>query len=143
MKKNLHVIQINGIRGMLIAGFIISCLIAGFIAFPALVAMCGWNYISDFTSFIPKINFIGGLLLWGIVAMTIYITKKKKFIVSFRPEQELTEEELQKIVSKIKTQSIHAKYSDKFPMSSCTMPNKTSENISEKKEDNSQEIKKD
>ena len=34
MKKNLKVIQIKGIRGLILAGLVVICLAAGFIAFP-------------------------------------------------------------------------------------------------------------
>ena len=31
MKKNINVIQIKGIRGLIIAGFVVTCLFAGFV----------------------------------------------------------------------------------------------------------------
>jgi hypothetical protein len=116
MKKNLRIIQINGFRGLLVAMFILSCLIAGFIAFPAFVAMGTWNYLATTTNSFPSINFLGGLLLWGIIVTSILIVKKRKFVVSFNSsENELTEAELQKIVSKIKTQPIRHPYGQDFP----------------------------
>lgn len=102
MKKNLRVIQINGIRGLFLTFFIISCLIAGFIAFPALLTMNLWNYLASKTGSFPLINFYQGTLLWAIIAISTFVFSKKKFIVSFSSKQELQEDELKDVVSKIK-----------------------------------------
>lgn len=102
MKKNLRVIQINGFRGILLALFIISCLIAGFIAFPALASMTLWNYLAVKTGSFPSINFYQGILLWAIFVFSAYIFNKKKFIVSFNSKQELTENEVKDVLSRIK-----------------------------------------
>lgn len=105
MKKNrLRVLQIRGFRGLLIALFFVTCLIAGFIAFPGFVTMNLWNYFSDKTDLIPTINFYGGTLLWAIVIMSVFVTKKKNFAVSFGAPQELTEVEVKEVISKLKAQ---------------------------------------
>lgn len=103
MKKNLRVVQINGIRGLFLTLFIISCLIAGFIAFPALLTMNLWNYLASKTGSFPLINFYQGTLLWAIIAISTFVFSKKKFIVSFSSKQELNDDELKDVVSKIKT----------------------------------------
>lgn len=103
MKRNLRVIQINGFRGLLLAVFIISCLIAGFIAFPAFLTMESWNYLALKTGSFPSINFLGGILLWAIITFSIYIFNKRKFIVSFNAQQELTENEVKDVISRIKS----------------------------------------
>lgn len=102
MKRNLRIIQIKGFRGILLALFIISCLIAGFIAFPAFLAMNIWNYLAAETGSFHLINFYQGVLLWAIIVFSIFILKKRKFIVSFSSKQELTEDEVKNIVSRIK-----------------------------------------
>lgn len=107
MKKNLRVVQINGFRGLLLAMFIVSCLIAGFLAFPALLTMNVWNYLSVKTGSFPLISFYEGLLLWAIIVFSIYVFNKKKLIVSFNTPQELTEDEVKDVVSRFKTQSIN------------------------------------
>lgn len=106
MKKNLRVVQINGFTGLILALIIVSCLIAGFIAFPAFVIMNGWNYLSANTGSFPPINFGEGVLLWAIITFSLFIFNKKKFIVSFNAKQELTEEEVQNVLSKIKSQTL-------------------------------------
>lgn len=107
MKKNVRVIQINGFRGLFLAIFIVACLVAGFIVFPAFLTMHTWNYLSVKTSSFATINIIEGLLLWGIISLSAVIINKRKFIVSFNSQQELSEEELKKVVNKIKSQGIN------------------------------------
>lgn len=106
MKKNLRVVQINGFRGLFLTLFIVSCLIAGFIAFPAFLAMNLWNYLAIRTGSFSSINFVGGLLLWGIIAFSAFIFNKKKFIVSINSKQELSDAEVQEVLSKIKKHTI-------------------------------------
>lgn len=105
MKKNLKVIQINGFRGIFMAMFIVSCLIAGFIAFPALVTMNLWNYLAIKTGSFPSITFGAGVLLWAIIIFSVYLFNKRKFIVSFSSQQELSEDEVKNVLSRIKSQT--------------------------------------
>lgn len=105
MKKNLKVIQINGFRGIFMALFIVSCLIAGFIAFPALLTMNLWNYLATKTGSFPPIAFGEGVLLWAIITFSIYLFNKRKFIVSFNAQQELSEDEVKNVLSRIKSQT--------------------------------------
>lgn len=106
MKKNLRVIQINGFRGLFLTIFIVSCLAAGFILFPSFVLMQVWNYLAIKTASMSTINLLGGGLLWGIIALSIYIFNKKKLIVSFNSQQELSDDEIKEVMNKIKTQPI-------------------------------------
>lgn len=105
MKRNLKVLQINGFRGLFLFFFVISCLIAGFIAFPALLTMNAWNYLSTHTGSFPLITFQEGILLWAIIVFSIYIFNKKKLIVSFNTQHELTDDEVKDVISKIKHHS--------------------------------------
>lgn len=107
MKKNLRVVQISGFKGLFFAFFIISCLIAGFIAFPAFVTMNGWNYLALKTGSFPSINFGQGILLWAIIAFSCFIANKKRFIISFSSKQELTDAEVKDVVSRIKSQTLN------------------------------------
>lgn len=119
MRKNLRVIQINGFRGLLMAVFVVCCLIAGFIIFPAFVSMNAWNYLSVKTGSFPVINFYQGLLLWGIIVFSVYIFNKRKFIVSINAPQELTDEEVKDVVSRFKAQSFNSSIlpQDEFSLS--------------------------
>lgn len=101
-KNNVRVIQINGLRGLLLAFFMISCLVAGFIAFPAFLTMNIWNYLLAKSASLPAINFSQGVLLWAIIVISAFLFNKKRFIVSFSAEQELSDNQVQNIVSKVK-----------------------------------------
>ena len=104
MKKNLNIIKINGLRGLLFAGMVVTCLAAGFIAFPGYVAMHLWNYIT--ASFvIPQIGLFQGVLLWGIIVASYFIFRKKKVVVCIKTPQGLSEEELKEVFADMKKQS--------------------------------------
>jgi hypothetical protein len=101
----MRVVQISGLRGILMVVFIGICLIAGFIGFPAIVAMNIWNYIANYIA-IPTINITQGLMLWGIVAVTGYIiNEKQKYLFTFTPKNKLSEEEVKRVLENIKRQS--------------------------------------
>ena len=105
MKKRARVIQISGLRGILMAIFIGGCLIAGFVGFPTICAMKLWNYTANFAP-LPLINIYQGLMLWAIVAISGFIINdKKKFIVEFQAPQQLSEKEMQKLMERVKIQS--------------------------------------
>lgn len=105
MKRNAHVIQISGFRGILLAIFVVSCLIAGFVGFPSFVAMYAWNFTANFVA-IPTIGIVQGLMLWSIIAITGFIVNdRKKYLVAFSPKSQLNDEEMKKIMERVKMQS--------------------------------------
>jgi len=105
MKRKAHVIQITGLRGILMAVFVVSCLIAGFVGFPSFVAMYAWNYAANFIT-IPTIGIVQGLMLWSIIAITGFIINdRKKYLVAFSPKSQLNDDEMKKIMERIKMQT--------------------------------------
>ena len=76
-RGRLRVIQITGLRGILSAGFVVVCLTAGFVGFPAFVLYKAWNLIAGCISLMPVINIFQGFLLWGIFATVYLITNEK------------------------------------------------------------------
>ena len=104
--KKLNVIQIKGIKGLVIAGFVVSCLAAGFIVFPGWVGMNLWNLASSYFTNLPTIGLIQGVLLWGIVFISYMILRKEKVIVCMKSPQGLSEEELKSVLSDMKKQSL-------------------------------------
>ncbi len=106
MKKNkLRVIQISGFRGILSAIFIVACLIAGFVGFPAIVLEHGWNKLADITGTIPYINMFQGLILWGILAVSyMIINRKQRYLSVFEPKPR-NPKEIRDIINEIKSQS--------------------------------------
>ena len=105
MKKNLNIIQIRGVKGLILAGFIVTCLFAGFIVFPGWVSMHCWNFISNYTNNLPQIGLFQGVLLWGIIVASYFIFRKEKVVVCMRSPQGLSEEELKSVFADIKKQS--------------------------------------
>lgn len=104
MKKNLNIIKINGIRGLLFAGMVVSCLAAGFIAFPGFVAMHVWNFAAVSLE-IPQIGLLQGVLLWGIIVASYFTFRKNKLVVCIKTPQGLSEEELKEVFADMKKQS--------------------------------------
>lgn len=106
MKRKLKVIQINGFKGIIITLFVLSCTIAGFIGFPAFLSMSIWNIFAENIYSIPSISIYGGLLLWGIIACSLYLANRKKVVFSVNSANELSEEEVKQVISRIKMQEL-------------------------------------
>ena len=81
MKNKCTVIQINGFRGLLIAGFVLMCAVAGFIIFPAWCCQQLWNYIAEFAGSMPAMQLRHGALLWLIIVLIAYATMFGRFKV--------------------------------------------------------------
>ena len=105
MKKNLNIIQIKGIKGLIFAGFVVICLAAGFIAFPGWVCMQLWNIIASYTTTMPAIGIFQGLLLWGILVISYMVLRKERVVVCMKTPQGLSEEELKMILADMKKQA--------------------------------------
>ncbi len=105
MKKNLNIIQINGVKGLIMAGFIVTCLVAGFAAFPGWVCMHIWNFAAAYSLEIPSIGLIQGLLLWGILVAAYFTFRKEKLVVCMKSPQGLSDEELKSVFADIKKQA--------------------------------------
>lgn len=101
----MNIIQINGFKGILFVIGAVLCLIAGFVVFPGLVLKMGWNYLSGTTGILPAIGIIQGTLLWGIVVVAYFAFKKKKgFFVEFKSAHQLSREEMDVVMDKIRAE---------------------------------------
>lgn len=105
MKKNLNIIQIKGIKGLLLLLFSASCLFAGFVVFPGWVAMHIWNYMASLALTVPSIGLIQGVLLWGILIALYFILRKERIVICVKSPQGLDEEELKAVFANIKKQA--------------------------------------
>lgn len=105
MKKNFNVIQIRGIKGLIIAIGVGICLAAGFILFPGYVCMYAWNFISSYVENMPAIGIIQGLLLWGIIVASYFVLKKDRVVVCFKTPEGLSEDELKAVFEDVKKQA--------------------------------------
>lgn len=106
MKKNINVIQIKGVKGIIMAIGIVSCLIAGFIAFPGWICMNIWNFISEYSSNIPMIGLFQGILLWGIIVASYLLLRKEKVVVCMKSPEGLSDEELKAVFADMKKQTM-------------------------------------
>lgn len=104
MKKKLNIIQIKGVRGLILAAGVVSCLAAGFVAFPGWVGMNIWNYISNYLQ-IPSIGLLQGILLWGILFLTYTLVRKERLIVCMKSPDALSEDDLKAVFEDVKKQS--------------------------------------
>lgn len=104
MRRKTRIIQISGIRGLIMAVFIVICLTAGFVGFPALMAMQGWNYAAEIFAF-SQINMLQGLMLWAIIAISGFIINEKgKYFVSLNSAKGLQEKDVKKLMERINRQ---------------------------------------
>ena len=110
MKRNFNIIQIKGVRGLILAVFVVLCLAAGFIVFPGWLCMHAWNFITSYFLSIPIIGLFQGVLLWGIIAASYFIFRKEKVVVCMRGSEGLSEEELKDVFANIKKQTILPQY---------------------------------
>ena len=132
MKHRTRILQIAGFKGTILLLFVASCLAAGFIVFPAISMMYLWNYISLKTSAIPMINFVQGLLLWAGIAISLYLlNQKNKYLFAVTTKRELTEEEVKKLINRIRMQRTQA-YNPMMLKSSEIKPTDTKSDDKEK-----------
>lgn len=133
MKRKTTVVQISGFRGIVMAIFVVTCLAAGFIAFPSLVAMYAWNALASFVA-IPVINGLQGLMLWAIIAITGFIINDKyKYLSTFSAKGRLSEEQVKRIIDKAKIQA-QARALDSMILKSEDLKSLKKEEMSEEKE---------
>ena len=127
MKRNYNIIKISGLKGVIFAIFIIGCLAAGFVIFPAWVCMHLWNFVAGLFSAMPEMNLLHGSLMWCIIALSIYALNQGNFAISFSgaPVSSPSEERIKEIL-----RQIQEKNSSIIPVESV---------ISEDKEDSEQE----
>ena len=87
------------------AGFIVTCLVAGFGAFPGWVCMHLWNLGASYVESLPSIGLIQVLLLWGIMVAAYFTFRKQKLVVCMKAPQGLSDEELKSVFADIKKQA--------------------------------------
>lgn len=103
MNKRFNIIKINGFKGLVFAFFCIGCLAAGFLIFPGWVCMHIWNYFAGFFTQAPLMSLVHGVLLWCIIALSVYALNKGDIAISFGSASAVSpnEERLREIFNKI------------------------------------------
>ena len=131
MKKNLNVIQIKGVKGLIMLVMVGCCLVAGFIVFPGWVAMNIWNVLASLVNNATYIGIIQGVLLWGIIVASYFTFRKERVVVCMKTPQGLNEEELKAVFADIKKQT----QDDKI-IQAMLKARETELKLNEKEEDN-------
>jgi len=72
MNKRGKIIEIRGIKGLLIAIFAGCCIITGFTVFPGYIAMNLWNLVAKYIDNMPTMQLLHGVMLWIIVFLLWY-----------------------------------------------------------------------
>ena len=75
MKKNIKIVEINGLRGIFLIAYVFICAGAGFILFPAWVIMSVWNWFGIYVYSLPHMNLIHGLMMYALIILTAFATK--------------------------------------------------------------------
>ncbi len=104
-KRRTKVVELSGVRGIVFLGFCATCLFAGFVVFPGLVAQYVWNLATESLDIIPSISLLQGILLWGIVALTVYLMSGYNPFFSIKKTSELNDEEMRVLMGRIKERS--------------------------------------
>jgi len=105
----MKIVQIDGIRGMIVAVIVGACLFSGFVMFPGRVCMLLWNKYLAAAFMFPVLNIFQGILLWGIAVISYAILTRNYIAVSFIETPELNEDEINNILRK-------ARFETKLPL---------------------------
>lgn len=103
MNKKFNVIKINGFKGLLLAFFIVGCLVAGFLIFPGWICKILWNFVAEYFVNMPVMNLLHGVILWCIIALSTYALNKGNFAISFSSTMPIqrNEERIREIIKQI------------------------------------------
>ena len=102
MNKNFRVITINGIRGIIVAIFIVMGLIAGFIVSPGWACMKMWNHFMQDSNIFAQMNLLQGIMMWAMIALSLYALNNKKAVIGFGSYPGLTPEQIRSVVARAK-----------------------------------------
>ena len=100
MNKNFRVITINGVRGIIVAVFIVFGLVSGFIVSPGWVCMSLWNFIFDQSNIVSTMNLFQGILLLAIIALSLYALNNRRALIGFGSYQGLSPEQIRDIMNR-------------------------------------------
>ena len=82
MKRNIKVVEINGLRGLFIIVFAIICAGAGFILFPAWLLMSVWNWFATYIYQLPHMHILHGFMLYLALVLFYIATGSHKNCVN-------------------------------------------------------------
>lgn len=109
MNKNFKVITINGVRGICAAIFVVLGLVAGFIVSPGWVCMQLWNKIFEDSISLSTMNLFQGIILWAIIALTLYALNNKRTLIGFGSYPTLSPDQIKDIMNRAKVAELNIK----------------------------------
>lgn len=98
MKKNFKIVQLAGLSGIFLIGFVGVCLVCGFIIFPVWLLNQAWNYVAldvMHASSLSMAYYQSGLL-WAIISLFAYVNLKKYICVQIKDEDFISEDDIKK-----------------------------------------------
>ncbi len=104
----MKVIKINGLRGVIFVIFCLCCLVTGFVFFPSWACMHIWNAIANYFYQMPKMELIHGVLLWAIIALSLYVTHTNKSFVDFQKVTPKDDKFMESLMKKIQDENQQA-----------------------------------
>lgn len=102
MNKNYRVITIHGVRGVIAVIFVVLGLISGFIVSPGWVCMKFWNKFISESGIVSSMNIYQGIILWAIIALSLYALNNNKSIIGFGSYPGLTPDQIRNILNRTK-----------------------------------------
>lgn len=109
MNKNFKVITINGVRGICVAIFVVLGLIAGFIISPGWACMQVWNKVFQDSVSLSTMNLFQGIMLWAIIALTLYALNNKRALIGFGSYPTLSPDQIKDIMNRAKVAELNIK----------------------------------
>lgn len=104
-----RMVQVYGFHWILLGLFVVICLFAGFVVFPAIVTKSIWNFIAHIVKFMPRINIIEATLLWLIIFVSTYLGTRNLFKVSIEKGKKIEKDEWKRILAEAHKNGIKGK----------------------------------
>ena len=101
MNKNFKVVELKGLSGLLILGFVLTSLFCGFILLPIWILMNLWNYIVGNMMHGAVINYAQAILLWVAIILSFYLLSKQSFSIKIEQEEFSENTDIKEIIGEI------------------------------------------
>ena len=114
MNKNFKIIQITGLSGLFLLGFVILGVFCGFILFPIWVMMIGWNSIVKDILHGPAINYFQAMLLWSVISLAVYLILKNSISIKIQRDETFKNKDIKDIITEMKKKEEESEEKDEI-----------------------------
>lgn len=104
-----NIIKHYGYHWLFFGLFIIFGVVSGFIIAPGVVLCLIWNAIAMKITQIPTINIFWAIVLWLIIFITLFITTRQYFEVTYKKGKKLDVDEIRNLVKGFREMDIDIK----------------------------------